>query len=197
MVIGQDNLPWSILTVVRARFIKIIWQKRWNISLDLVDADLTTGDTRWHSTESRHKHSLKYPSDCVECGLWCWWWWSVLVKCDNNVVDLSTSDIADTLLLPSFILAGRWSPLQSNLEIQMLEASPVLCHQHIVDIPGQSDRQPDTLYCTSDWRLAEIYLLLLPRHYQEINVQHRLCSDVWPVIGQIIKRPHLAWQDIT
>ena len=175
MVIGQDNLPWSILTVVRARFIKIIWQKRWNISLDLVDVDLTTGDTRWHSTESRHKHSLKYPSDCVECGLWCWWWWSVLVKCDNNVVDLSTSDIADTLLLPSFILADRHFTQTWKSKCRR---RGVLCHQHIVDIPGPGTIwQANTLHpVLSDRRLAEIYLLLLPRHYQEINVHHRVCS---------------------
>ena len=109
-------------------------------------------------TQTQPQHSVKYLSDCEECGLWCWWWWSVLVKCDNNVVDLSTSDIADTLLLPSFILAGRWSPLQSNLEIQMLEASPVLCHQHIVDIPGQSDRPTlCTVPVTGGWPKSIFY----------------------------------------
>ena len=154
-------------------------------------------DTVWHSTDTNTATTFS------KISVRLWGVWSVVLmmmicvgemwqQC-GRFVHIRYSRYAS----PPLLYTG-WSLIATSIKLGNPNAggltslvSPTHCWY-----PG-TIWQADTLYCTSDWRLAEIYLLLLPRHYQEINVQHRLCSEVWPVIGQIIQRPHLAWQDIT
>ena len=126
MVIGQDNLPWSILTVVRARFIKIIWQKRWNIIY--IGTGWCWYDRLWHSADPSRAITFSKISDCLQCRV-------VLMmricagemwqQCGRFV------HIRYSRHAPPPLLYTRWSPLQSNIEIKMLQAgrfpSPTHC----------------------------------------------------------------------
>ena len=140
---GQSSLYKNHLTEKVEHYIGTGWC--WSDKLWRVWHRVTPGDRTQAQTFT--KISLRLCGVwCV--ALWCWWWWSLLVKCDNNVVDLSTSDIADTLLLP--FLYTRWSPLQSNLEIQMLQAGSLVSPTHCwYPVPS--------LYCMTGGWLKSIF----------------------------------------
>ena len=131
MVIGQDNLPWSILTVVRARFIKIIWQKRWNIIY--IGTGWCWYDILWQCDTAQAQTE---PHHSIKCLIVCSASASVVLMmmiCAGEMwqqcgrfVHIRYTRHASPLLLYT-----RWSPLQSNIEIKMLQAgrfpSPTHC----------------------------------------------------------------------
>ena len=158
---GQSSLYKNHLTEKVEHYIGTGWcwsDKLWRV---------------WHRvTEHRHKHSLKYPSDCVECGAW----------------------LCGSVVLMMMISAGEmWQQCGRFVHIRYSRhASPPLPLYSLIatsiklgnpNAAGGEFSVTNTLLISRaqsvlyDWRLAEIYLLLLPRDYQEINVHHRVCSD--------------------